>query len=184
MATIDLSSLDVRSLLRLYCSIGKELIDRKVTRSTNNPAADYAECLFASALALTLAGQSAKGYDAIDASGQRFQIKGRRPTIANPSRQLSVIRNLDTKPFDYLAGVLFAPDFAVMRAAVIPHDVVIARSKYRAHVNGWLFHLEDHIWKVDGVRDVSEEICAAEADLNTRLIGMQGSALVPEDLAG
>ena len=58
MATIDLSRLDVRALLRLYCAIGTELIDRKVTRSTNNPAADYAECLFASALALTLAGAS------------------------------------------------------------------------------------------------------------------------------
>lgn len=184
MSPIDLSSLDIGSLLRLYCAIGKELIDRKVTRSTNNPAADYAECLFATALTLTLAGQSAKGYDAIDASGQRFQIKGRRPTTANPSRQLSVIRNLDKQPFEFLAGVLFTPDFAVMRAAVIPHDVVIARSKYRAHVNGWLFHLEDHIWMVDGVRDVTEEIRAVEADLNTRLVGMESSALVPEDLAG
>ena len=170
MAEIELSGLDVRSLLRLHCAIGQELILRKLTRSTNNPVGDYAECLFANALSLSLAGNSAKGYDAVDADGQRYQIKGRRPTLANPSRQLSVIRNLDHKPFEFLAGVVFAPDFAILRAAIIPHHVVISRSKYREHVNGWLFHLEDHVWMADGVRDVTIEICAVEAALNPRTV--------------
>jgi hypothetical protein len=106
------------------------------SHAPNNPVGDYAEYLCASALSLTLAGNSAKGYDAVDADGQRHQIKGRRPTPANPSRQLSVIRNLDSKPFEFLAGVVFAPDFAVLRAALIPHDVVVIRAKYRKHVNG------------------------------------------------
>ena len=66
--------------LRLYSAMGKERIDRKVQRSTNNAAAHYAESLFASGLALALAGQSAKGYDAVAASGQWFPIKSRRPT--------------------------------------------------------------------------------------------------------
>jgi hypothetical protein len=173
MAEIELSGLDVRSLLRLYCAIGQELILRKLTRSTNNPVGDYAEYLFATALSLTLAGNSAKGYDAVDADGQRYQIKGRRPTPANPSRQLSVIRNLDSKPFEFLAGVVFAPDFAVLRAALIPHNVVLCRSKYSEHVNGWLFHLEDHIWMADGVRDVTIAICAVEAGLSTKAVGKQ-----------
>jgi hypothetical protein len=95
-----------------------------------------------------------------------------------------VLRNLDNKPFEFLAGVLFTPDFAVSKAALIPHSVVIARSKYRAHVNGWLFHLEDHIWVVDGVRDVTDALRAAEADLNTRLIGLTRAAVAGDNLAG
>lgn len=61
-------SVNIRSLLRLHCAIGQELIDRKVTRSTNNPAEDCAECFFANALALTFG--KAKRHDAVDPSVQ------------------------------------------------------------------------------------------------------------------
>lgn len=165
MAVIELSKLDVPSLLRLHSEICQELVDRKITRSMNNPVADYAEFLFARAFSLTLAGNSAKGYDAEDVHGQRYQIKGRRPTRANPSRQLSVIRNLDSHQFDFLAGVVFTEDFGVLRAASIPHEIVAGRAKYRKHVNGWLFHLDDQVWSVNGVRDVTAELAAVATGL-------------------
>ncbi len=54
----------------------------------------------------------------------RYQIKGRRITRDNPSRQLSALRDLAKDNFDFLAGVLFAEDFGVIRAAIIPRAII------------------------------------------------------------
>ena len=54
---------------------------------------------------------STAGYDAKDRAGVRYQIKARRLTQHNPSRQLSAIRNIDDKPFDILAGLLVSETF-------------------------------------------------------------------------
>lgn len=70
---------------------------------------DYLELLVAPAFGLELAPKSVPGYDATAPDGTRYQVKGRRPTPANPSRQLSFIRGLgsrDIDPFDYLVGAL------------------------------------------------------------------------------
>lgn len=157
----DLRDRSVADLLLLYANVLSELRDRGVLRSSNNPVADYSEWLVARALGLELVSQSVKGHDAIAPDGTRYQVKGRRKTPTNGSRQLSAIRGLeveDTHPFDYLVGVLYNFDFTVMKAAQIPIAIVRQHARATPHVNGWRFILRDSVWALDGVIDVTEPI--------------------------
>jgi hypothetical protein len=90
----ELESLSTQDLLQHYSRILDELRLRKVVRTSNSPIGDYAEWLIANQLGLTLVSNSTSGYDAVDVNGVKFQIKGRRLTPRNQSRQLSAIRNL------------------------------------------------------------------------------------------
>jgi hypothetical protein len=155
----------IRQLLEMYGQIMEELKHRGVVRTTNAPGGDYAELLFSRAFGWKLAGNSASGHDAIDDGGTRYQIKSRRLSRPNTSRQLSALRKLPERHFDYLAGVLFQPDYSVLRAAIIPHDQVVSRSRYTDHTKSWTFFLDDQLWSVPGVRDVTKEIAAAAAAL-------------------
>jgi hypothetical protein len=104
----QLQQLPVSELLHLYAQIVEELRNRGVTRSSNNPVADYAEHLCAKALSLVRAPNSAKGFDATDGGGARYQIKGRRITKHSASRQVGVLRELNDGPFDYRSSPFFA----------------------------------------------------------------------------
>ena len=162
MNKINLETLADAKLLELYSEIMVELQRRGVTHSTNNPVANLAESLVTKALSLEKMPESTKGYDAIDSDGRRYEIKGRRPTENNQSRQLSSLRELDKQHFDFLAGVLFHENLSVSRACVIPHAIVLQRSKYNKHANGWVFHLRDDIWNMPGVRDITGELKTIE----------------------
>lgn len=151
----------VHNLLRLHGQIMDELRLREVVRTSNSPAGDYAELLFATAFGWTLEGSSAAGHDATDAEGIRYQIKSRRLTKENGSRQLSFLRKLPERKFDFLAAVLFDSAYGVHRAIILPHDGLEARCRYSSHANGWLFRLEDSCWQMAGARDVTEQIRAA-----------------------
>jgi hypothetical protein len=96
----------VAQLLSDYASILDALRDREIVRSANNPLSDYAELLFCNAYGWKREGNSASGHDAIDTSGVRYQIKARRITPHNRSRQLSAIRNLDKRPSTFSPGFL------------------------------------------------------------------------------
>lgn len=165
MGSDTLQSATPAQLLALYADVLAELRQRGIARSTNNPAGDYAEYLIAKALGLQLSSNSNVGYDATGADGTRYQVKGRRLTASkHPSRQLGALRNLPERHFDYLAGVLFAEDFSVARACLIPADVVAQEATYRAHVNAWILQLRDGLWAVSGVRDITDAVRAAAAD--------------------
>src|SRR5882757_3875124 len=97
-------------------------------------------------MGLKLVSGSTTGYDAIDSSAKRYEIKGRRITRENKSRQMRFIRGLDMAHFDFLVGVLFDADFEVLRGCVISHETVKQVSTYVKHVNGWMIHLRDSIW--------------------------------------
>ena len=76
MRILALQNLGDNELLRLYGSLMEELRRRKLIRSSNNPVSDYAEKLVCEKLALSLAGKSSKGYDAIDEkTGIKYQKK-------------------------------------------------------------------------------------------------------------
>jgi len=161
----------VPGLLQLYVGVLDRLRELTIVRSANNPVSDYAELLVARALGLDLAPQSVAGFDATASDGTRYQVKGRRPTLQNPSRQLSAIRGLGTPeaapvrpPFDYLVGVLFDPDFTVHRAAQIPVTVVRAKASWTPHVNGWRFILRDSVWSLPGVIDLTEPVRTAAGE--------------------
>lgn len=151
-------SKSILGLLRVYNTILLELRATGAIRSNNNPVADFAEHLFCEAFDWTLATKSTKGHDATSSDGIRFEIKARRLSNENGSRQLSAIRDLDGQHFDYLAGVLFEPDFSVYRAAIIPWKVVVDRANHVQSTNSAKFLLRDDVWEIPNVQDVTERL--------------------------
>lgn len=148
----------VPRLMRQYADLLATLHRRGVMRTENNPVADYAEELVARTLTLTRGTGTTQGYDGIDAAGVRYQVKARRLTPAYMNRQLGFIRDLDKDLFEVLVGVLFNPDFSVLRAAAIPVEIVRARVRTVGYVNGSSFYLSDAVWEIPGVVDLSDRL--------------------------
>lgn len=155
-----LSNLKSSELLVLYSDILKELADRKVVRSFNNPVAGIGEYLAATALGLKLAPLSTKGYNATGTDGRRYEIKSRRLTPDNSSRMLSALRDCKSGHFHFLVGVLYSQEFSVYKACLVPHKVVLERAIFKEHVNAHILELEDNLWKCDGVVDLTKQIRA------------------------
>lgn len=156
--SLDLTGLTPPQLLVLHSEVGDELRRRGITRSSNNPTGDLAEYLFCRAFAWKQADNSQANVDALGLDGTRYQIKGRRITRFNKSRQLSAIRDMAGSHFDYLAGVLFSEDYTVLRAALIPHAVALERATFVERTNSHRFLLRDDIWNAPNVRDVTQEL--------------------------
>lgn len=142
-----LKSMKDLELLGLYAEIMEELRQREVLRTSNNPVADYAEKVTVETMKLRRSGKEEKGYDALDSKGNRYQIKGRRITRHNGSRQLGVIRNLDEKLFDFLIAVIFDEKFQVLEIWKIPYKFVKENSKWSEHVHGHIFHAKPEVLK-------------------------------------
>ena len=142
---VDISSLPPRELLVLHARLSDELRDRGIIRSYNNPTGDLAEHLFCKAFGWKQNGNSKANIDAIGPDGRSYQIKARRVTRFNKSRQLSAIRDLDGAKFDLLAGVLFSESYDIFRAALIPHAIVVAHASYVGRTNSHRFLLRDEI---------------------------------------
>jgi|HubBroStandDraft_4_1064222.scaffolds.fasta_scaffold20910_3 hypothetical protein len=153
-------------LLALYGTILDELRERRIVRSANAPGGDYAELLFVEAFGWTRVKNSVAGYDAVDASNNRYQVKSRRLPHPTTSRQLSALRNFPDAPFDFLAGVLFSKDYSVMRAAIIPYNLI--QPRFSKHTNSSIFFLEDKIWHLVGVRDVTQDLRSAATNLDAQ----------------
>jgi hypothetical protein len=153
-------------LLTLHAMILDELRERGIVRSANGPGGDYAELLFIEAFGWTRAKNSVAGYDATDPANVRYQVKSRRIHHPTTSRQLSALRNFSDAAFDFLAAVLFNKDYSVMRAAIIPYNVI--QPRFSKHTNSSIFYLEDLIWNLPGVRDVTQELRCAATKLDGR----------------
>ena len=160
MLLVNCRELSTAQLLKTYADLLEELRSRGICRSSNNPVADYTEWLVANKLGLELRGNSASGYDAVDAAGRRYQIKGRRLTPYNQSTQLSVLRNLTDSPFDLLAAVVYNPDFSIAYAGLMPHAIVLQNAIYRSHVNGHVFMMRRAVLGMEGVVDITEKLAA------------------------
>jgi len=157
---MNLAELTPPELLALHAKLADELRTRGITRSANNPTGDLAEYLFCKAFGWEQAGNSHANVDAIGSDGTRYQIKARRITRYNNSRQLSAIRDLGGGHFDFIGGVLFNEDYTVMRAALIPHSIAVERATFVEHTNSHRFLLRDDVWDAPAVRDVTTELRA------------------------
>ena len=142
-------------LMAMFAALNEELRTRKVVRSANNPTGDLAEYLFCRAFGWQQEPNSAKGFDATDENGIRYQIKARRIHSRNKSRQMSAIRDLEG--FDVLAAV-FDDDYRVLRAALVPIGIVSGNVRFSKHTNSNLFMLREQIWNEEGVVDVTERL--------------------------
>jgi hypothetical protein len=161
----DLQARTVADLLRLHANVLDELRRREILRSSNGPSGDYGEILFSRAFGWELENNAASGHDATDRAGVRYQIKCRRVTARNPSRQLSFIRKLPSQPFDVLAGVILDQNFRVIRAALVPYEVVNEIASFVSHVNAWRVILRDSVWSIPGVQDVTSDLVATETSI-------------------
>jgi len=151
----SLNGLTPKELLCLFGSILDELRSLGIVRTSNNPVSDYTEWLVSTRLNLKLAGKSEKRFDATDGSdGLKYEIKARRVTPANKSRQLSAIRDIDGKHFDFLIAVVYDKDFEVILALKIPHSVVVAKSSFVAKTNSYKLMAEDRLKSEPGVEDL------------------------------
>jgi hypothetical protein len=156
---MDLKSevITAKMLLQYYVQIMDELRARKIVRTSNNPIGDYTEWLVAERLDLKLVPNSTTGYDAIDSFDTKFQIKGRRITPRNPSRQLSAIRNLNNHDFDYLIAVLFNAQFDITSVMKIPHAIIGKYARFREHVNAHILILRGGILDDPLVEDLTSQ---------------------------
>jgi len=159
----DLEKLSPRELLSLHANIMEELRARGILRSSNNPTADLAEVIFCRAFGWMRSDtNSAPNIDAVGPDGVRCQIKGRRVTRHNSSRQLGAIRDFAGRHFDFLAGVLFNEDHTVLRGALVPYSIVAERATFVQRTNSHRFILHDDVWRAPGVRDVTQELSTIE----------------------
>ena len=165
----DLRERTPEELLALTGRILDELLQRGIVRSTNNPVADYSEYLTAKAFGLRLVANANAGFDAISEAGTRFQVKARRLTPRNGSRQLGFVRGMASSadPFDFLVGILFDTNFRVIRAALIPVGVVRQLARRVDYVNAWRIILADSVWTIPGVEDCTERIVGAASSAPT-----------------
>jgi hypothetical protein len=161
---MEIPVLNSRQLLALHAQITHELRERGITRSSNNPTGDLAEYLFCKAFGWQRMGKATAYVDAEGPGGTRYQIKGRRMTPPSHSRELGILRELPGGHFDFLAGVLFAEDYSVFRAAIIPRAVVVEHAKFVEWTNGYKFLLLDNIWEANGVRDATAELRAVSLE--------------------
>lgn len=162
MDTFSLTSYPVMDLLALHAGIIEELRKRKIVRTVNNPVADYAELLACRALALSPAANSEKGYDAKDKDGRRYQIKARRIATGSKPTRFGVIRKLEEDNFDFLLAIVFAHDFKVKKAGLLPPSAVKERAFFQSHVNGWILGLCDTLWCHPAVEDVTLQLQKAQ----------------------
>lgn len=68
---------EVFTLLQVYASILNRLNAGRIVRTYNSPVGDYAEWIVKETMNLILEPNSNAGYDAVDDTGIKYQIKSR-----------------------------------------------------------------------------------------------------------
>lgn len=147
-------SLSDEHLVTAWADTMSELRRRQIVRSSNNPVADIAESLAARELKLVLAGPSTRGYDATDDQGRRYQIKSRRITAHNKSRQLSFLRNLADGDFDILLDLIFDERLRLLEMWEVPHHVIDRYARWSRHANARILTMRGPVLEDPAVRRV------------------------------
>jgi hypothetical protein len=133
MSEIDLKRLSVRELLALWANTLRELRDRKVVRTFNNPIGDIAEELVALHYGGERGSFSQKTWD-VRIGDELLQVKALRRTGMRTRRNLSPIRS--DEGYTAVIVVIFTEDLRVEEALRIPREVVNELFERRPHVNG------------------------------------------------
>jgi len=164
--TIDLSKLTTRELLALWAQSLRELRDREVVRTFNNPIGDIAEALVALHYAGERGSFSQASWDVRTPEGELLQVKALRRTGAKTRRNLSPVRS---DGYDAVIVVIFTEDLRVDEAIRIPQPVVNELFAWREHVAGRIItvtrKLLDHpeVTKLD----LSDELLDAPVEAKT-----------------
>ena len=142
MDAADLKGLSVRDLLALWASSLRELRDRGVVRTFNNPIGDIAEELVALHYGGERGSFSQKTWD-VRIGNELLQVKALRRTGTRTRRNLSPVRS--DVGYDAVIVVIFTEDLRVDEALRIPREVVNDLFPRRPHVNGRVIHLSQKL---------------------------------------
>jgi hypothetical protein len=129
----DITKLSVRDLLGLWASTLRELRDRGVVRTFNNPIGDIAEELVAKHYGGERGSFSQKTWD-VKAGDELLQVKALRRTGVKTRRNLSPVRSDDG--YTAVIVVIFTEDLRGEQAVRIPRQVVNELFPRRPHING------------------------------------------------
>lgn len=128
-----LDKLSIRELLALWASTLRELKDRGVVRTFNNPIGDIAEELVALHYGGERGNFSQKTWD-VKVGNELLQVKALRRTGARGRRNLSAIRS--ETGYTAVIVVIFTEDLRVEKALRVPREVVNELFRHRSRVNG------------------------------------------------
>lgn len=118
----DIRALSNAELFQAFGLVMEEFRTRKLTRSSNNPVADYAELLVARHFGVEPVAGVQQGYDVLTPDGVRIQVKARRRSPRSKPSHYGWMHKLDDREFDKVACVLFAADFTVVEADLLTWD--------------------------------------------------------------
>jgi hypothetical protein len=160
--TIDLSKLTTRDLLALWAQALRELRDREVVRTFNNPIGDIAEALVALHYGGERGSFSQASWDVKTSSGELLQVKALRRTGAKTRRNLSPVRS---DGYDAVIVVIFTEDLRVERAIRIPQSIVNELFAWNDHIAGRIITLTKKLLEHPEVTGI---------DLSDKLLDTQG----------
>lgn len=149
-----------RELLAQWAAIMRELKDRGVVRTQNNPIGDIAEAVVAAHYDGTRGSFSQAAWDVITPSGERLQVKALRRTSGGTRRNLSPIRDSD---YDAVVVVIFDEDFRVTEGLRIKRATVEELFNHRPYVNGRIIAVTQKLRAHPGVEvvDLSDALLDA-----------------------
>jgi hypothetical protein len=157
----DLKTLSVRDLLALWAGTLRELKDRGVVRTYNNPIGDIAEELVAVHYGGERGSFSQKSWD-VKVGDELLQVKALRRTGPRGRRNLSPVRSDDG--YTAVIVVIFTKDLRVEQALRIPREVVNELFKRRAHVNGRIITITRRLLAHPSVKTVDLSDAALDAE--------------------
>lgn len=160
MPGINLKALSVRELLALWAGTLRELRDRGVVRTFNNPIGDIAEELVAIHYAGERGSFSQKTWD-VRSGDELLQVKALRRTGTKTRRNLSPVRS--DEGYTAVIVVIFTEDLRVEEALRIPRAVVNELFVHRAHVNGRVITLTRRLLEHPAVTTIDLSDAALDA---------------------
>lgn len=155
-----LATLGTRDLLSLWAQTLRELHDRGVVRTFNNPIGDIAEELVAAHFGGERGSFSQASWDVRTLAGELLQVKALRRTGKRTRRNLSPVRSDD---YTAVIVVIFTEDLRVEQAIRIPQAVVSELFAVRSHVNGRVITVTQRLLSHPDVRifDLSDAVLDA-----------------------
>ncbi len=154
---IDIKTLSAYQMMQLQTQLQDELAARKIILNPSQPVGDYAIHLACAAFDLKREPPSTSGYDASNSEGLRYQIKFRRLSSPQDTRQLNAIKGIEQRKFDFLIGVLFNADMSVFRAAMMSFTVAATKVDKEK-----ILLLSNKVFDAEGVFDVTDKLKNAQ----------------------
>lgn len=158
MKNQEFENLNTRQLLALWARTLRELLDRRIVRTLNNPIGDIAEAIVAEHFDGTRATFNNPGWDVATPDGQKIEVKSLRLTGIKPRTNLSPIpRNSE---FTSLVIVVFDEELRVMESLLVPREVVLSVFKPRARDGATIVRVTDALRDDPRVTklDISDDI--------------------------